>query len=69
MKVGVPRETVPGEQRVAIVPEAAAKLVAAKHEVIVESGAGPAVATTTRRIARPARRSVTATRRSARTSW
>ena len=30
----------PGEQRVAIVPEAAAKLVAAKHEVIVESGAG-----------------------------
>ena len=40
MKVGVPRETVPGEQRVAIVPEAAAKLVAAKHEVIVESGAG-----------------------------
>jgi NAD(P) transhydrogenase subunit alpha len=31
---------VPGEQRVAIVPEAAAKLVAAKHEVIVESGAG-----------------------------
>ena len=40
MKVGVPRETVPGERRVAIVPEAAAKLVAAKHEVIVESGAG-----------------------------
>ena len=40
MKVGVPRETVPGEQRVAIVPEAAAKLVASKHEVIVESGAG-----------------------------
>ena len=40
MKVGVPCETVPGEQRVAIVPEAAAKLVAAKHEVIVESGAG-----------------------------
>ena len=40
MKVGVPRETVPGERRVAIVPEAAAKLVAAKQEVIVESGAG-----------------------------
>ena len=40
MKVGVPRETVPGERRVAVVPEAAAKLVAAKHEVIVESGAG-----------------------------
>ena len=40
MKVGVPRETVPGEQRVAIVPEAAAKLVAAKHEVIIEAGAG-----------------------------
>jgi len=40
MKVGVPRETVPGEQRVAIVPEAASRLVAAKHEVIVEGGAG-----------------------------
>jgi len=40
MKIGVPRETVPGERRVAIVPETAAKLIAAKHEVIVESGAG-----------------------------
>ncbi len=40
MKVGVPRESTTGERRVAIVPEAAAKLVAAKHEVIVESGAG-----------------------------
>ena len=40
MRIGVPRESTAGERRVAIVPEAAAKLVAAKHEVIVESGAG-----------------------------
>ncbi len=40
MRVGVPRESTTGERRVAIVPEAAAKLVAAKHEVVVESGAG-----------------------------
>ncbi len=36
----MPRESTTGERRVAIVPEAAAKLVAAKHEVVVESGAG-----------------------------
>ena len=40
MRIGVPRESTTGERRVAIVPEAAVKLVAAKHEVIVESGAG-----------------------------
>ena len=40
MKVGVPRETVPGERRVALVPEAVGKLTKAGSEVVVESGAG-----------------------------
>jgi H+-translocating NAD(P) transhydrogenase subunit alpha len=40
MKVGVPRETVPGERRVALVPETVKKLVDAGLEVVVETGAG-----------------------------
>lgn len=40
MKVGVPREVVPGERRVALVPEVLSRLQRAGHEVIVESGAG-----------------------------
>src|SRR2546423_11912794 len=40
MKVGVPRETVPGERRVALIPEAVGKLTKAGTEVVVESGAG-----------------------------
>jgi H+-translocating NAD(P) transhydrogenase subunit alpha len=40
MRVGVPRETMPGERRVALVPESVSKLVKAGHEVIVEAGAG-----------------------------
>jgi NAD(P) transhydrogenase subunit alpha len=42
MRVGVTRETAPGERRVALVPEAVAKLVAAGFDVIVEPGAGEA---------------------------
>jgi len=42
MKVGVARETAAGERRVALVPEAVAKLVAAGFEVVVEPGAGEA---------------------------
>lgn len=42
MKVSVVNETAPGERRVALVPEAAAKLRAAGLEVLVESGAGDA---------------------------
>jgi NAD(P) transhydrogenase subunit alpha len=42
MKVGVTRETTPGERRVALVPETAGKLVAAGFEVVVEAGAGDA---------------------------
>jgi H+-translocating NAD(P) transhydrogenase subunit alpha len=34
------RETIAGERRVAMVPEVAARLTGAKHEVVVESGAG-----------------------------
>ena len=42
MKVGVPRETTAGERRVALVPDAVARLVASGCEVVVESGAGDA---------------------------
>jgi H+-translocating NAD(P) transhydrogenase subunit alpha len=40
MKVGVPRETAPGERRVALVPESVKRLAAAGFEVAVERGAG-----------------------------
>ena len=40
MKVAVVKETAPGEQRVALVPEAIAKLTGAGLEVLVETGAG-----------------------------
>lgn len=42
MAVGVPRETVPGERRVALVPETVGRLVRSKVEVLVEAGAGEA---------------------------
>jgi NAD(P) transhydrogenase subunit alpha len=40
MKVGVAKETAPGERRVALVPEALGKLTAAGLEILVEQGAG-----------------------------
>jgi NAD(P) transhydrogenase subunit alpha len=40
MKVGVARETAPGERRVALVPDALAKLTATGLEILVEQGAG-----------------------------
>src|SRR4051812_1730256 len=40
MRVGVPAETRPGERRVALVPDAVPRLLAAGLEVAVESGAG-----------------------------
>jgi NAD(P) transhydrogenase subunit alpha len=40
MKIGIPRETVAGERRVAIIPETIKRLVAKKLEVVVEAGAG-----------------------------
>jgi proton-translocating NAD(P)+ transhydrogenase subunit alpha len=42
MRVGVARETAPGERRVALVPETAGKLTAAGFELVVEPGAGDA---------------------------
>jgi NAD(P) transhydrogenase subunit alpha len=42
MKVGVARETAPGERRVALVPEAVGKLKSAGLEVLVENDAGRA---------------------------
>src|SRR5579859_7849821 len=40
MKVGVARESAPGERRVALVPEAFGKLTVAGLEILVEAGAG-----------------------------
>src|SRR5579862_5782172 len=41
MRIGVPRETRPGETRVAATPETVRKLTAGKlHHVVVQSGAG-----------------------------
>ncbi|MCL4289585.1 MAG: Re/Si-specific NAD(P)(+) transhydrogenase subunit alpha [Thermoleophilia bacterium] len=42
MKVGIPKETAAGERRVALTPDAPARLSAAGIEVLVESGAGAA---------------------------
>ncbi len=42
MKVGVPRETAPGERRVALVPETVKRLAGGGFEVVVERGAGDA---------------------------
>jgi NAD(P) transhydrogenase subunit alpha len=42
MRVGVPKESVAGESRVALVPEVVARLVPGGFEVVVEPGAGEA---------------------------
>lgn len=44
MKVGVARESAAGERRVALVPEALGKLIAAGLEILVEAGAGAGAA-------------------------
>ncbi len=44
MKVGVARESAPGERRVALVPDVLSKLTAAGLEIFVESGAGAGAA-------------------------
>jgi NAD(P) transhydrogenase subunit alpha len=46
VNVGVPRETAPGERRVALVPESVSRLVAAGFGVRVEGGAGTAASFT-----------------------
>ena len=40
MRIAVPRETTPGERRVAIVPESVKRLAAKKIDASVEAGAG-----------------------------
>jgi NAD(P) transhydrogenase subunit alpha len=40
MRVGVPRETAPGERRVALVPEVVSRLTSGGFEVVVQQGAG-----------------------------
>src|SRR5207245_11517944 len=42
MRIGVVRETAPGERRVALVPETVGRLAKASNELIVERGAGEA---------------------------
>ena len=42
MRVAVPKETAPGERRVALVPETVSKLREAGFEVRIERGAGDA---------------------------
>src|SRR3954465_4242827 len=42
MRIGVPKETAPGERRVALVPDVVGKLVTAGFEVLVQRGAGEA---------------------------
>jgi NAD(P) transhydrogenase subunit alpha len=42
MRIAVPKETAPREQRVALVPESCKKLVQSGYEVAVEAGAGEA---------------------------
>src|SRR5690242_10017741 len=43
MRIGILRETKPGEARVALLPDAARALVAEGHEVRVERGAGEGI--------------------------
>jgi H+-translocating NAD(P) transhydrogenase subunit alpha len=42
MRIGVPKETAPGERRVALVPESCKKLKQAGYDIALESGAGDA---------------------------
>ena len=46
MKIGVPKETMPGETRVGLVPETVGRLAKANNTVVVERGAGDASAFT-----------------------
>jgi NAD(P) transhydrogenase subunit alpha len=46
MRIGVPAETRPGETRVAATAETVKKLVAQKHQVVVQAGAGLAASQT-----------------------
>ena len=40
MRIGVPKETAPGERRVALVPDVVSRLTGSGFDVLVEKGAG-----------------------------
>ena len=40
MRIAVPKETAPGERRVALVPESCKKLIQGGSEIAIESAAG-----------------------------
>ncbi|MBI3490555.1 MAG: NAD(P)(+) transhydrogenase (Re/Si-specific) subunit alpha, partial [Acidobacteria bacterium] len=40
MRIAVPKETAPGERRVALVPESCTKLLQTGYEISIESGTG-----------------------------
>src|SRR5712692_5493820 len=42
MRIAVPKETAPGERRVALVPESCKKLIQAGYTIGIEAGAGQA---------------------------
>ncbi|MBA3317664.1 MAG: Re/Si-specific NAD(P)(+) transhydrogenase subunit alpha [Gemmatimonadales bacterium] len=42
MRIAVPKETAPGERRIALVPESAKKLLQAGYEIAIEAGGGEA---------------------------
>jgi NAD(P) transhydrogenase subunit alpha len=42
MRIAVPKETAPGERRVALVPESCKKLIQAGYQIAIEAGAGDA---------------------------
>ena len=42
MRIAVPKETAPGERRVALVPESSKKLIQTGYDIAIESGAGDA---------------------------
>ena len=65
MIVGVPRETVAGETRVASTPEIVGKLIAKGFDVVVEQGAGLAASFTDQDYEAAG----AGQRRSRRTSW
>jgi NAD(P) transhydrogenase subunit alpha len=44
MRIGVPKETTPGERRVALVPESCKKLIGSGYTISLEAGAGEAAA-------------------------
>jgi NAD(P) transhydrogenase subunit alpha len=69
MRIGVPLESRPGETRVAATPETVKKLVAGKHSIVVQAGAGVAASQPDAAYTpRPARRSAPQRMRSAPTS-